>query len=106
MQSKKTLEINPTHLVAKKIVEQLEADDKDKLTKETIHLLYEAMLLSSRFSLNNTVALSSRISRIVEVLLDASAQLEELPTIIHTTTIKRGWESFGNSELQKFDDLY
>jgi molecular chaperone HtpG len=106
MKSKKTLEINSTHQVVTKNVEHLEADAEDKSTKEMVHLLYETVVLSSRFSLKNPVALSSRISRIVEVLLDVSAKLEEFPPIIHTMTITRELKSVDDSELKKFYDLY
>jgi molecular chaperone HtpG len=58
MQPKKTLEINPTHPVVTRIIEQLETDAENKSTKEMIHLLWDTALLSSGFSLQNPAALS------------------------------------------------
>jgi molecular chaperone HtpG len=106
MQPKKTLEVNGTHPVISKIVEQLEADPEDKSTKEMINLLWDTALLSSGFSLKNPAALSSRINRMVAVALDVAGQLEELPPIIEpVASTPNAAESADSADLQTFDDV-
>jgi molecular chaperone HtpG len=106
MQPKKTLEINGTHPVVSKIVEQLEADPENKSTKEMISLLWDTALLSSGFSLKNPAALSSRINRMVAVALDVASSLENLPPIIEPTSTKTdNAESADAADLKTFDDV-
>jgi molecular chaperone HtpG len=106
MQPKKTLEVNGTHPVISKIVEQLEANPEDKSTKEMINLLWDTALLSSGFSLKNPAALSSRINRMVAVALDVAGQLEELPPIIEpVSTTTNTAESADSADLKTFDDV-
>jgi molecular chaperone HtpG len=78
MQPKKTLEINAKHPVITKLTNQLEADENDKSAKDMLSRLWDTALMSSGFSLANPAAFSTRINRIVAVVLDVSDQLEDL----------------------------
>jgi molecular chaperone HtpG len=105
MQPKKTLEINGTHPVITKLIEQLNDNADNKSTKEMINLLWDTALLSSGFSLKNPSALSSRINRMVAVALDVTSQLEELPPIIEPTVTEAKADSGDSADLKTFDDV-
>jgi len=65
MSSKKTLEINPSHAIIRKLKTIFDADKNDRTAKDLVHLLYETSLLSSGFSLEDPNPFASRIHRMV-----------------------------------------
>merc|ERR1712048_789553 len=89
MQSKKTMEINPTNSIINALREKADADQSDKTVRDLIWLLYDTSLLTSGFSLDEPATFSSRIHRLVKLGLslddddddDADADMEDLPPL-------------------------
>ncbi len=67
MKSKKTMEINPSHSIIKKIRALLEADAEDAAVPDLVTLLYETALITSGFSLEDTTDFADRIHRMIKL---------------------------------------
>ncbi|ELK02643.1 Heat shock protein HSP 90-alpha [Pteropus alecto] len=89
--AKKHLEINPDHSIIETLRQKAEAD-KNKSVKDLVILLYETMLLSSGFSLEDPQTHANRIYRMIKLGLgieedDATANdssaavIEEMPPL-------------------------
>merc|ERR1719411_14921 len=90
MQSKKTMEINPTNSIINALREKADADQSDKTVRDLIWLLYDTSLLTSGFSLDEPATFSSRIHRLVKLGLslddddddeEVDADMEDLPPL-------------------------
>lgn len=77
MQSKKTMEINPTHPIIKELNNRIEADAGDKTVKDLVWLMFDTALLSSGFSLADPSAFAKRIHRMVKLGLSIDADDDE-----------------------------
>merc|ERR1712045_847629 len=89
MQSKKTMEINPTNSIINALREKADADQSDKTVRDLIWLLYDTSLLTSGFTLDEPATFSSRIHRLVKLGLsieddendDEMDDVGELPAV-------------------------
>merc|ERR1712176_908956 len=87
MQSKKTMEINPTNSIINALREKADADQSDKTVRDLIWLLFDTSLLTCGFSLEEPATFSARIHRLVKLGLsiddddenDEMDDVEELP---------------------------
>lgn len=77
MNSKKTMEINPTNSIIAALREKADADQSDKTVKDLIWLLYDTSLLTSGFSLDEPATFSARIHRLVKLGLSIDDDDEE-----------------------------
>jgi len=77
MASKKTMEVNPSHSIVKKLREKAEKDRGDRTVKDLIWLLYDTALLTSGFSLDEPVTFAGRIHRLIMLGLGAGDDDEE-----------------------------
>jgi len=78
MAAKKHLEINPDHSIIQQLRERVEKDKNDKTVKDLVVLLFETSLLSSGFSLEDSVTHSQRIFRMIKLGLGIDDD-EEIP---------------------------
>jgi molecular chaperone HtpG len=69
MESKKTMEINPTHPIIKALNTQLSDQRKANSVKDLINLMFESSLINSGFSLEEPSTFVNRINRIIEMSL-------------------------------------
>jgi len=67
MAAKKHLEVNPDHSIIQQLRERVEKDKNDKTVKDLVVLLFETSLLSSGFSLEDSVTHSQRIFRMIKL---------------------------------------
>merc|ERR1712129_100433 len=67
MQSKKTMEINPSHAIVSTLKERFTSDPSDKTIKDLVWLLFETSLLTSGFSLTEPVKFAGRIHKLIKL---------------------------------------
>ena len=72
MMAKKHLEINSDHPIVEKLWQKAEADKNNKAVKDLVVLLFETVLLSSGFSLEDPQTHSNRIYRMIKLGLGES----------------------------------
>ena len=66
MQSKKTLELNPTHPIVQNLKTKFTADANDRTVKDLVWLLFETSLLTSGFSLADPSVFAGRIHKLIK----------------------------------------
>ncbi|ETO16152.1 hypothetical protein RFI_21208 [Reticulomyxa filosa] len=69
MQSKKTMEINTNHEIVSSLKEKFAAYQSDKTIKDLVLLLFEMALLTSGFSLEETVKFAGCIHKLVKLVI-------------------------------------
>merc|ERR1712046_337430 len=67
MVSKKTMEVNPNHVVMKELKSKAAADRSDKTVKDLIWLLFDTSLLTSGFALDEPTQFAGRIHRMIKL---------------------------------------
>jgi molecular chaperone HtpG len=67
MQSKKTLELNPTHPIVQNLKTKFTADANDRTVKDLVWLLFETSLLTSGFSLADPSVFAGRIHKLIKL---------------------------------------
>jgi molecular chaperone HtpG len=77
MQSKKTMELNPTHPIMKELLVKAAADAGDKTVKDLVWLLFDTSLLSSGFNLEEPAQFAGRIHRMIKLGLSIDDEEEE-----------------------------
>merc|ERR1719357_2075571 len=90
MVAKKTMELNPKHVIVKALKDKFSADASDSAAKDLVWLLYETALLTSGFTLDNPGSFSNRIHRLIKLGLsiddddepeDEEEEEEECPNL-------------------------
>merc|ERR1712013_206427 len=80
MAAKKHLEINPDHSIVENLRQRAEADKNDKSVKDLVLLLFETVLLSSGFSLEDPAVHAKRIHRMIKLGLGIDDDDNEVET--------------------------
>lgn len=85
MQSKKTMEINPSHTIVTQLKKKIESNASDRNVKDLIWLLFETALISSGFSHEDPSSFSGRIHRMIKFALnvedDENVNAEDMPKL-------------------------
>ena len=86
MISKKTMEINPRHVIVEELRKKSELDKGDKIVKDLIWLLFETSLITSGFSLEEPTTFAGRIHRMIKLGLsifeEDEAPEEDMPPLV------------------------
>ncbi len=86
MISKKTMEINPRHVIVEELRKKSELDKGDKIVKDLIWLLFETSLITSGFSLEEPTTFAGRIHRMIKLGLsifeEDEAPEDDVPPLV------------------------
>ncbi|CAD6952563.1 unnamed protein product, partial [Tilletia controversa] len=77
MASKKTLELNPHNAIVKELASKVAQDKNDPTVRDLVHLLFEASLLTSGFTLDKPSDFAGRLYKLISLGLsidDAGAE--------------------------------
>ena len=99
MQSKKTMEINPTHPIVKTLKSKADSDANDKTVKDLVLLLYETSLLTSGFALEDPSSYAERIHRMIKLGLSIDDDDEEEEPV----AANNDEEEEGDSKMEEVD---
>ena len=82
MMSKKTMEINPHHIIIKTLKERYVNDEDSNTLKDLINLIYESSLIASGFNIEEPTSFVNRINRMIKLGLsldeDEEVKLEKI----------------------------
>jgi len=67
MVSKKTFELNPTHIIISKLREKFAENENDPTVKDLVWLLFDTSMLTSGFSLEQPTVFASRIHKLIKL---------------------------------------
>ncbi|GAA5978208.1 hypothetical protein JCM11641_001136 [Rhodosporidiobolus odoratus] len=102
MQSKKTLEINPSNAIVKELKNKVLENATDGAVRDLVVLLYETALLTSGFTLDNPVDFATRIHSMIS--LGLSIDTEEEPAAAEESgDAPPPLESAGVSSMEEVD---
>ena len=77
MVSKKTMEINPNHVIMKTLKSRLEQQNNATMIKDLVNLLFESCLINSGFSIEEPSTFVNRINRIIKLGLSIDDEEED-----------------------------
>ncbi|EPY32689.1 heat shock protein 83-1 [Strigomonas culicis] len=77
MMSKKTMEVNPHHVIVKELKRRVDSDENDKAIKDLVFLLFDTSLLTSGFNLEDPTAYAERIHHMIKLGLSLDDDEEE-----------------------------
>ena len=82
MMSKKTMEINPHHIIIKTLKERYVNDENSNTLKDLINLIFESSLIASGFNIEEPASFVNRINRMIKLGLsldeDEEVALEKI----------------------------
>jgi len=86
MIAKKTMEINPHHIIIKTLKERYSTDETSKTLADLINLIFESSLIASGFNIEEPVTFVNRINNMIKLGLsldedeyeDEKTQIKEL----------------------------
>ena len=76
MMSKKTMEINPHHIIIKTLKERLSNENSNSL-KDLINLIFESSLIASGFNIEDPATFVNRINKMIKLGLSLDEDEEE-----------------------------
>jgi molecular chaperone HtpG len=77
MMSKKTMEINPHHIIIKALKEQHSKDENNKTLKDLINLIFESSLIASGFNIEEPATFVNRINNMIKLGLSLDDTADE-----------------------------
>jgi len=104
MISKKTMEINPKHVIVKELKKLLDKDPSSSTFKDLVWLLFDTSLLNSGFGIEDPNSFAKRMHKMLLCgLQDDSTPSEERPSETPSTTTQPKTETKTNSFLDECD---
>lgn len=101
MASKKTLELNPEHVIVKSLNEKIQADKDDKAVRDLTNLLFDTALLTSGFNIEEPSGFANRIFSMIKLGLSLDAD-EDAPVELSVTEDAPELES-AESKMEEVD---
>jgi molecular chaperone HtpG len=77
MMSKKTMEINPHHIIIKALKEQHTKDENSKTLADLVNLIFESSLIASGFNIEEPATFVNRINNMIKLGLSLDKEVEE-----------------------------
>ena len=67
MMSKKTMEINPHHIIIKALKERYTSDQTSNTLKDLVNLIFESSLIASGFNIEEPATFVNRINNMIKL---------------------------------------
>ena len=77
MMSKKTMEINPHHIIIKALKEQHTKEENSKTLADLVNLIFESSLIASGFNIEEPATFVNRINNMIKLGLSLDEEVEE-----------------------------
>jgi molecular chaperone HtpG len=77
MMSKKTMEINPYHIIIKALKEQHTKDENSNTLKDLVNLIFESSLIASGFNIEEPATFVNRINNMIKLGLSLDETKDE-----------------------------
>jgi molecular chaperone HtpG len=77
MMSKKTMEINPHHIIIKSLKEQHTKDENSNTLKDLVNLIFESSLIASGFNIEEPATFVNRINNMIKLGLSLDETKDE-----------------------------
>merc|ERR1711916_151660 len=77
MVSKKTMELNPSHIIVKTLKDRIGKDSTDQTTRDLVLMLFDTSLLVSGFAIDDPTSYSNRIHRMIKLAITDDVEDDE-----------------------------
>ena len=98
MMSKKTMEINPHHIIIKALKDRLD-DENNSSLKDLVNLIFESSLIASGFNIEEPATFVNRINKMIQLGLSLDENTEDKKE--NTEDKKENTENTENTEEEK-----
>jgi molecular chaperone HtpG len=89
MMSKKTMEINPHHIIIKSLKERYTSDETSNTLKDLVNLIFESSLIASGFNIEEPATFVNRINNMIKLGLSLEdAEVTEVTEVEQTNEVE------------------
>lgn len=104
MMSKKTMEINPHHIIIKSLKERYTSDETSNTLKDLVNLIFESSLIASGFNIEEPATFVNRINNMIKLGLSLEdAEVTEVTEVEQTNEVTQTNEVEEETHMEEVD---